>query len=57
MGIPASAETVLLRNNTDIIKTTYSNGTEIILNYSNADYIYNGVTINANNYKVVKEGI
>ena len=43
--------------NTDIIKTTYSNGTEIILNYSNADYIYNGVTINANNYKVVKEGI
>ena len=42
--------------NTDIVKTTYSNGVEIILNYTNADYNYNGVTINANNYKVVKEG-
>ena len=42
--------------NTDIVKTIYSNGVEIVLNYSNADYIYNGVTINANNYKVVKEG-
>lgn len=42
--------------NTDIVKTTYSNGVEIILNYSNSDYIYNGITISANNYMVVKEG-
>ncbi len=39
-----------------VVKTTYSNGVEIVLNYSPVDYLYNGILIAPNNYQVVKGG-
>ena len=45
----------LITLNGNITKSIYANGTEIVFNYSDLDYTYNGEVIPKNNYKVVKE--
>lgn len=45
----------LITLNGNITKSIYANGTEIVFNYSDLDYTYNGEVIPKNNFKVVKE--
>jgi hypothetical protein len=40
----------------EVAISTYSNGMKILFNYRNSDYSYQGITIPANSYKVVKGG-
>lgn len=37
-----------------VFMTTYENGTSIIVNYNDSDYLYNSVTVAANGFAVVK---
>jgi hypothetical protein len=39
----------------DVTITTYSDGTKVYVNASESDYLYDGLTINANNYKVIRK--
>lgn len=41
---------------TDVLMTVFENGTMIITNYTDKDYTYEGVTVKANDYYVVKGG-
>ncbi len=41
---------------TNIAKVTYSNGTEIVFNYGNAGYSYQGNSVAAKSYTVIKGG-
>ncbi len=41
---------------TNVTKVVYDNGVEIIFNYNNTDYDYNGSTIDAKSYKIIKGG-
>lgn len=47
----------LISINGNITKSIYENGIEIVFNYSNVDYVYNGVVIPSNGYRIVKEAI
>ena len=44
----------ILIDDGSVVKSVYSNGKEIVFNYGISPYIYNGITIYANSYQVVK---
>ncbi|MCM1513462.1 MAG: DUF5696 domain-containing protein [Anaeroplasma bactoclasticum] len=45
-----------LNPDANIVKTTYSNGTQIVLNYSNTDFDYQGIIVPSGQYQVVRKG-
>lgn len=47
----------IIDNNQKLAHSKYANGLEIIFNYTNEGYIYQGVLVEANSYKVVKEAL
>ena len=59
-SILADLQTVEIQNHErlqkDVFKTTYANGTSVIVNYSDEAVTIDTVTVEANSYKVVKGG-
>ena len=45
-----------LNSDANIVKTTYSNGTQIVLNYSHMDFDYQGIVVPSGQYQVVRKG-
>ncbi len=56
----ADLQTVEMQNHErlqkDVYKTTYANGTQVIVNYSDEEVAIDTVTVDANSYKVMKGG-
>lgn len=47
----------ILENNQNLAHSKYKNGLEIIFNYTNEDYYYQGILVEANSYRIVKEAL